>query len=138
MRCATSTGGTRVAPVRWPERHSWSSRVSINAAPLAMSSWASAPPISRTGPRARGSSRSAFMCLPLPIGAVVQGLAQRLEAQHRALHACRADLDPQVVQHVLLAKGRQLGEWLALDLVGQHAGASLADGAAAAGEGHVL
>ena len=55
-------------------------------------------------------------------------------AEHRALEAGRADVDPEQVQQVVGTDGGDVGQRLALDLVGQERGARLADGAAAAGE----
>ena len=65
---------------------------------------------------------------------LVERVAQRLVAEHRALEAGGADLDAEQVEQVVGPEGLDLGERLALDLVGQEARARLADRAAAAGE----
>src|SRR6478672_11841094 len=127
-RAATSMGGSSVAPARWPAFHSCCSRVSSNAAPLSISSCASSGEISRT----------LGLIVHLPFDAIARCFAQRLEREHRALQPRRADLDAEVIEHVLATHVRDLIEGLALDLVGQHARRGLADGAATAGEGHVL
>src|SRR5918994_3495319 len=111
-RPATSMGGSSVAPARYPARHSCSSRVSSSAAPWAMSSAASWGETSRAGGLLIGG---------LPGDAVLDRVAQRLEREHGALHARRADLDAEVVENVLTAHLRDLGQRLALDLVGEHA-----------------
>src|SRR4051794_33497 len=128
-RAATSAGGTRVALARWPAFHSCCSRVSSSAAPASISCCASSGVISRTG--------LALICT-VPRNSVLGCVAQRLERQHCALHSRRADLDAQVVEHVLAAHVRDLIKRLALDLVGQHARRGLADRAAATGECHLL
>ena len=65
---------------------------------------------------------------------VAEDVLEAVVAEHRALEAGRADVDAEQVEQVVGADGRDLGERLALDLVGQQDGAGLADGAAAAGE----
>src|SRR6185312_3080650 len=65
---------------------------------------------------------------------LVEGVAQRLVAEHRALEAGGTDLDAEQVQQVVGSEGLDVGERLALDLVGQEAGAGLADRAATTGE----
>src|SRR5665811_2076068 len=129
-RAATSAGGSSVAPFRWPARHSCGSRVSSSAAPLSISLCASSGRTSRTG--------LALISRALPCNAVLDRLAQGFERKHRALHSGRADLDAQVVEHVFAPELRDLGQRLALDLVGQHARRRLADRTAAAGERYVL
>src|SRR6187200_2755474 len=101
-----------------------------------MRSAASAVPISRTGPRAMGSS--GLIERTLPRDAIAHGGLQCLEREHRALHACRADLDAKVVEHVDLAQLRDFVEGLALDVVGEHRSRRLADRAASARELDVL
>src|SRR6185436_12750292 len=63
-----------------------------------------------------------------------QRLLERVVAEHRALQAGRADVDAEEVEEVVGAEGLDVGDGLALDLVGQEARARLADRAAAAGE----
>ncbi len=59
-------------------------------------------------------------------------------AEHRALQASRTDVDADEVEKVVRAEGLDLGNGLALDLVGQERCARLADRAAAAGEADPL
>ena len=60
-------------------------------------------------------------------------------AEHRALQAGRADLDAEQVEQVVGSEGRDVGDRLALDLVGQEARADAwLIGAAAAGEGDLV
>src|SRR5688572_3096352 len=63
-----------------------------------------------------------------------QRLLERVVAEHRALEASRADLDPEEVEEVVRAERRHVADRLALDLVGQEARARLADRTAAARE----
>ena len=65
---------------------------------------------------------------------LAQDVLEAVVAEHRALEPRRADLDAEQVEQVVRAEARDLGDRLALDLVGQEAGARLADGAAATGE----
>src|SRR5688572_27519817 len=69
---------------------------------------------------------------------IAQHVLEALVAQHRALEAGRADVDAQQVEQIVRADARDLREWLALDLVGQEAGAGLADGASTAGEADAI
>ena len=78
-------------------------------------------PIMRSSRRGRGAQ-------------VGEDVLEAVVAQHRALEARRADVDPEQVQQVVGTDGGDVGQRLALDLVGQQRGARLADGAAAAGE----
>src|SRR4029079_1882634 len=63
-----------------------------------------------------------------------EGALRRLEREQRALHAGRADLDPEKLEHVVRRHARRLVERLALDLVGEERCRRLADRAAPAGE----
>ena len=59
-------------------------------------------------------------------------------AEHRALQPGRADVDAEEVEQVVRAERFDLGQRLALDLVGQERRGGLADRAAAAGEADAL
>src|SRR6476660_4407222 len=102
MRSATSMGGMSVAPARWPAFHSWTSRVSIRAAPASISCWASA------GETSRRPGLSDIVGCPCPLDPAGQGVAQRIERQHGALEARRTDFYAEVVQHILPAKVRNV------------------------------
>ena len=65
---------------------------------------------------------------------VAEDVLEAVVAEHRALQAGRADVDAEQVEQVVGADGRDLGQRLALDLVGQQRRAGLADRAAATGE----
>ena len=69
---------------------------------------------------------------------VAEHVLEAVVAEHRALEAGRADVDAEQVEQVVRADGGHVVDRLALDLVGQQAGAGLADGAAAAGEGDAV
>src|SRR3954471_8140863 len=63
---------------------------------------------------------------------------QRLEAEERALDACRADRDAQILEDVLAVDGADLGERLALDLLREDRGRRLRDRAPLPLEAYVL
>src|SRR4051794_17872242 len=69
---------------------------------------------------------------------VADGFLQRVEREHRALQAGRADVDPEEVEEIVGAEAGDVLERLALDLVGQERRARLADRTAAAGEADPL
>ena len=52
---------------------------------------------------------------------VAEDVLEAVVAEHRALEAGRADVDAEQVEQVVGADGRDLGQRLALDLVGQQA-----------------
>src|SRR5688572_10522129 len=61
-------------------------------------------------------------------------LLERVVAEHGALQPGRADFDAEQVEEIVGAERRDVGNGLALDLVGQEARARLADRTAAPGE----
>src|SRR5918994_3019006 len=83
---------------------------------------------SRLGSLCRGDTGRVTRARGIRGAEVAQHVLQALVAQHRALEASRADLDAQEVEQVVRADRRDVCEGLALDLVGQEAGARLADG----------
>src|SRR5437868_11311299 len=65
-------------------------------------------------------------------------LLERLVAEHCALQPGGADLDAEEVEEIVRPERLHVGDWLALDLVGQERRRRLADRAAAAGEPDAL
>src|SRR6478672_9934064 len=104
--------------------------------------WVPARPAGDTCSSARGASS----CVRLGLrggrrvggAGLGQRLLERVVAEHRALEPSRADVDAEEVEEVVGAEGLDVGDGLALDLVGQEARAGLADRAAAAGEPDAL
>src|SRR4051812_42745598 len=70
--------------------------------------------------------------------ALCKSLLERLVAEHRALEARRADVDPEQLQQVVGAERLDVGDGLALDLVRQQRCRCLADGTAATCEPDAL
>ena len=78
----------------------------------------------------------AGLALVLPVGGLAEaGALDDLEAEHRALHPRRRDLDPEQVEDELLRQPQQLLARLAGQLVGQQRGRRGRDRAAFAVEG---
>src|SRR3990172_9854381 len=76
----------------------------------------------RSGPadgRRREGSCDAVLGAGLPGDAVLEGPAQRVEREERALQAGGADLDAQLVEDVLAAELRNLAQRLSPDRVCQ-------------------
>src|SRR5207237_2270055 len=65
---------------------------------------------------------------------LIERVAKRLVAEHRALEPRRADLDTEEIEEIVGAECLDVGQRLALDLVGEKARARLADGTSASGE----
>src|SRR5215213_6614577 len=108
-------GGISVAPARWPAFHSFTSRVSMSAAPESISCCASAGVISRT------CSWSGIVCAPRPFDPAIERAAQRVERQQRALQPSWADLYSKVVENILPAELRDVAQRHSAYLVGEHA-----------------
>ena len=80
--------------------------------------------------------RVAGLALVLPFGGLAEaGALDHLEAEHRALHPRRRDLDPEQLEDELLRQPQQLLAALADQLVGQQRGRRGRDRAALALEG---
>src|SRR5882672_4488599 len=62
----------------------------------------------RSSPRGRLSCRSAFLLGAARGVGLGERLLQRLVAEHRALQAGRADVDPEEVEEVVGAEGRDI------------------------------